>query len=65
MRERSDKNKSNVKSQSPKFKKEDSIHNVIPAKAGIQKNTGFRVRPGMTIWKRFMSSCINRKTERF
>jgi hypothetical protein len=21
---------------------------VIPAKAGIQKNTGFRVKPGMT-----------------
>ena len=24
---------------------------VIPAKAGIQKNTGFRVKPGMTSYK--------------
>jgi hypothetical protein len=37
------------------------IHNVInrskhviPAKAGIQENTGFRVKPGMTIRKRLM-----------
>jgi hypothetical protein len=29
MKERSGKNKSNVKFQSSKFKKEDSIHNVI------------------------------------
>jgi hypothetical protein len=32
---------------------------VIPAKAGIQKNTGFRVKPGMTIYLRLMSSCIS------
>src|SRR3989337_1858514 len=32
---------------------------VIPAKAGIQRNTGFRVKPGMTNGIRFMSSCIN------
>jgi len=40
--------------------------NVIPAKAGIQENTGFPrikygaglVKPGMTNWIRFMSSCI-------
>jgi len=31
---------------------------VIPAKAGIQENTGFRVKPGMTNCTRFMSSCI-------
>ena len=31
---------------------------VIPAKAGIQENTGFRVKPGMTNWLRFMSLCI-------
>jgi membrane protein len=31
---------------------------VIPAKAGIQENTGFRVKPGMTIRKRLMSLCI-------
>jgi len=24
---------------------------VIPAKAGIQENTGFRVKPGMTNYK--------------
>jgi hypothetical protein len=32
---------------------------VIPAKAGIQENTGFRVKPGMTNWIRFMSSCLD------
>ena len=31
---------------------------VIPAKAGIQKNTGFRVKPGMTNSVKLMSSCI-------
>jgi hypothetical protein len=31
---------------------------VIPAKAGIQKKTGFRVKPGMTDRKRLMSSYI-------
>jgi predicted nucleic acid-binding protein len=31
---------------------------VIPAKAGIQENTGFRVKPGMTNCVRFMSSCV-------
>jgi hypothetical protein len=31
---------------------------VIPAKAGIQKNTGFRVEPGMTNRIRLISSCI-------
>jgi hypothetical protein len=31
---------------------------VIPAKAGIQKNTGFRVKPGMTNYIRLMSLCI-------
>ena len=31
---------------------------VIPAKAGIQKNTGFRVKPGMTNHIKLMSSCI-------
>jgi len=31
---------------------------VIPAKAGIQKNTGFRVKPGMTNLVRLMMSCI-------
>jgi hypothetical protein len=33
---------------------------VIPAKAGIQEITGFRVKPGMTNTIRFMSSCINK-----
>ena len=31
---------------------------VIPAKAGIQENTGFRVKPGMTKCIKLMSSCI-------
>ena len=31
---------------------------VIPAKAGIQENTRFRVEPGMTNRIRLMSSCI-------
>ena len=31
---------------------------VVPAKAGIQKNTGFRGKPGMTKCTRLMSSCI-------
>jgi hypothetical protein len=31
---------------------------VIPAKAGIQEKTGFRVKPGMTKAIRFMSSGI-------
>jgi len=31
---------------------------VIPAKAGIQKNAGFRVKPEMTNRVKFMSSCI-------
>jgi hypothetical protein len=31
---------------------------VIPAKAGIQKNTGFRVKPGMTNCVRLISPCI-------
>ena len=34
---------------------------VIPAKAGIQKNTGFRVKPGMTNYIRLMSLCIEIK----
>jgi hypothetical protein len=29
---------------------------VIPAKAGIQEKTGFRVRPGMTNQTGFMSA---------
>jgi hypothetical protein len=32
---------------------------VIPAKAGIQEKTGFRVKPGMTNATRFMSPCID------
>ena len=31
---------------------------VILAEAGIQENTGFRVKPGMTNYIRLMSSCI-------
>jgi len=31
---------------------------VIPAKAGIQKNTGFRVKPGMTNWIRLTNQSI-------
>ena len=31
---------------------------VIPAKAGIQKDAGFQVKPGMTISGKFMSLCI-------
>jgi hypothetical protein len=31
---------------------------VIPAEAGIQKKTGFRVKPGMTDWTRLISACI-------
>ena len=33
---------------------------VIPAKAGTQKNTGFRVKPGMTSCRRFMLPCMKR-----
>ena len=36
------------------------LHGVIPAEAGIQKNTGFRVLPGMTKCIRLMSPCIER-----
>jgi hypothetical protein len=36
------------------------LHGVIPAEAGIQKNTGFRVLPGMTKCMRLMSPCIKR-----
>ena len=32
---------------------------VIPAKAGIQDNAGFRVKPGMTNGIGLMSPCIN------
>jgi len=32
---------------------------VIPAKAGIQEKTGFRVKLGMTNLKGLMSLCIN------
>jgi len=35
-----------------------TTEHVIPAKAGIQENTGFRVKPGMTNWIRLMSLCI-------
>ena len=31
---------------------------VIPAKAGIQENTGFRVKPGMTNYIGLMSLCV-------
>jgi hypothetical protein len=31
---------------------------VIPAKAGIQDNTGFRVKPGMTNYTKLMPSYI-------
>ena len=34
------------------------LHGVIPVEAGIQKNTGFRVLPGMTKCIRLMSPCI-------
>jgi len=36
-----------------------TAEDVIPAKAGIQKKTGFRVKPGMTNHTRLISSCIN------
>ena len=36
----------------------NSTQQVIPAEAGIQEITGFRVKPGMTIGIRLMSSCI-------
>jgi hypothetical protein len=35
--------------------------NVIHAKAGIQKGTGFRIKPGMTNCIRPMSPCIIRQ----
>jgi len=35
-----------------------TAEHVIPAKAGIQENTGFRVKPGMTNRLRFILSCI-------
>jgi hypothetical protein len=31
-----------------KVKAKSTSKNVIPAKTGIQENTGFRVKPGMT-----------------
>jgi hypothetical protein len=37
-----------------------STEHVIPAKVGIQENTGFRVKPGMTNCTRFTSSCIKK-----
>ncbi len=33
---------------------------VIPAKAGIKENTGFRVKPGMTTPAGLLSSCDSR-----
>ena len=35
-----------------------TTYHVIPAKAGIQKNAGFRVKPGMIKHTRFMSLYI-------
>lgn len=35
-----------------------STKSVIPAKAGIQKSTGFRVKPGMTNSTGLMLSCV-------
>ncbi len=35
-----------------------TAHSVIPANAGIQEETGFRVKPGMTNRKGLMSLCI-------
>jgi hypothetical protein len=35
---------------------------VIPVKPGIQKITGFQVKPGMTDCVRLMSSCIETRT---
>ncbi len=35
-----------------------TAHSVIPANAGIQEGTGFRVKPGMTNRKGLMSLCI-------
>ena len=35
-----------------------TTRNVIPAKAGIQENTGFRVKPGMTNCTGLLSPCI-------
>ena len=35
-------------------------NDVIPAKAGIQEMTGFRVKPGMTNCIGLMSSCIDK-----
>jgi hypothetical protein len=34
-----------------------TTEHVIPAEAGIQENTGFRVKPGMTNNLIFMSLC--------
>ena len=31
---------------------------IIPANTGIQDNTGFRVKPGMTNYTKLMSSCL-------
>jgi hypothetical protein len=36
-----------------------TANGVIPAEAGIGKNSGFRVKPGMASCIRLMSSCIN------
>ncbi len=35
-----------------------TAHSVIPANAGIQEGTGFRVKPGVTNRKGLMSVCI-------
>jgi len=37
-----------------------AIKGVIPAKAGIQGNTGFRVKPGMTNYMKLMPPNIKR-----
>ncbi len=42
-----------------------TAHSVIPANAGIQEGTGFRVKPGMTNRKGLMSLCIARTATLF
>ena len=44
----------------PPFAHSAPLHGVIPAEAGIQKNTGFQVLPGMAKCIGLMSPCINR-----
>ena len=57
--------KANWRWYQQRYVEDISAHSVIPANAGIQEGTGFRVKPGMTNRKGLMSfprmtqSCVS------